>query len=137
MNERKPELIVSEDGKRITVNGPMVGTSHTFELIDFVPRGYLIWNIGKNMAEGYLPLCRLCAIQPFPGGRNIDGDTLKAVKCEGAQIILDAIHSGADTIAKMEKYIVKYQNANEGTWEHTCVKKIEEALPYMRKIKWA
>lgn len=28
----------------------------TFELVDRVPRGYLIWNIGKNMVDGYLPL---------------------------------------------------------------------------------
>lgn len=136
MNERKPELAVSEDGKRITVSGPPPGVIHTFELVDAVPHGYLIWNIGKNMADGYLPLCRLCAVQPFPGGRNIEVETLKAVECKGAQVILDAVHSGANTLAKMEKYIAKHQNAAEGTWEHSCVKKVKEALPYMRQIKW-
>ena len=30
---------------------------HTFELVDRVPRGYFVWNIGKNMIDGYLPLC--------------------------------------------------------------------------------
>lgn len=137
MSERKPELTVSEDGKHITVSGPLPGVIHTFELVDAVPLGYLIWNIGRNMADGYLPLCRLCAVQPFSGGRSVEVDTLKAIKCEGAQDILDAVHSGADTLAKMEKYIVKHQYAPEGTWEHLCVKKVKEALPYMRQIKWA
>ena len=26
----------------------------TFELVDYVPLGYRIWNIGKNMIDGYL-----------------------------------------------------------------------------------
>lgn len=136
MSERKPELFISLDGKRIIVNSPQPGVSHTFELVDHVPHGYLIWNIGENMADGYLPLCRLCSVQPFPGGRNIEADTLKAIKCEGAQIILRAIHSGAETPEEMERYLAKHQNAKEGTWELACVENIKEALPFMRQIKW-
>ena len=64
---------------------------HTFELVDHIPQGYTIWNIGKNMIDGYLPLCRLAYFQPFPGARNIEVDTLKAIKCDGAQVILAAI----------------------------------------------
>ena len=137
MSQQRPKAIFSEDGKRITVDGPSPGVSHIFELVDAVPLGYIIWNIGENMADGYLPLCRLCAIQPFPGGRSIEPDTLKAVKCDGAQIILEATScSGANTAEKMEKYIQKYRNAKPGTWEHTNVKRIKEALPYVRQIKW-
>ena len=44
----------------------------TFEIVDKITLGYEVWNIGSNMAEGYLPLCRLKAVQPFPGGREID-----------------------------------------------------------------
>ena len=73
MQEQKEILIVKE---------------HTFQLVDFVPFGYEIWNIGKNMPKGYLPLCRLSAYQPFPGGRNIEVDRLKAIKIKGAQLIL-------------------------------------------------
>ena len=136
MSKQRPETIFSEDGKRITVNGPLPGISHTFELVDSVPLGYIIWNIG-NMADGYLPLCRLCAMQRFPGGRSIEPDTLKAIKCDGAQIILEATScSGADTAEKMEKYISKHRNAKPGTWEHTTVKRIKEALPYVKQIRW-
>ena len=64
---------------------------HVFEIVDKVPCGYMIWNIGTNMVDGYLPLCRLKAAQPFQGGREIEVDTLKAIKVDGAQIILDVI----------------------------------------------
>lgn len=133
MSEQKPELIISEDGKRITVNGPLPSVSHTFELVESVPRGYLIWNIGKNMADGYLPLCRLCAVQPFRGGRNIEGDTLKAIKCEGAQVILKAAGYGPGTLDGMERYIERNKNNPRRQYE---VKKMKAALPHMRQIKW-
>ena len=82
---------------------------HTFQVVDFVPFGYEIWNIGKNMPKDYLPLCRLSAYQPFPGGRNIEVDTLKAIKIKGAQLILDAIGYGA--------------LANASFWQHFPLKK--------------
>ena len=107
MSEQKPILTISEDGKWITVEGPLHGVTHTFELVDHVPLGYSIWNIGKNMADGYLPLCRLAAVQPFPGWRNIEVDTLKAIKCEGAQVILEAAGWGPETPEQIERYIKK------------------------------
>ena len=107
MSKQKPVAVLSEDGKWLTVVGPQFGVSHTFELVDRVPLGYSIWNIGENMADGYLPLCRLAAVQPFPGGRSIEVDTLKAIKCEGAQEILAAAGWGPETLDEMERYIKK------------------------------
>ncbi len=109
---------------------------HTFQLVDFVPFGYEIWNIGKNMPKDYLPLCRLSAYQPFPGGRNIEVDTLKAIKIKGAQLILDAIGYGAKTIEDMERYIASHRNAKPGTCAHMEVQLYKKALPVMRQIKW-
>ena len=83
---------------------------HTFEIIDSVPPGYEIWNIGKNMIDGYLPLCRLALKQRFPGGRAIDVDSLKAIKTDGAQIILAAVGYGPKTPETMERYIRKHNN---------------------------
>ena len=133
MSERKPRLTISEDERYITVDGPLLGVSHTFELVDHVPLGYSIWNIGENMADGYLPLCRLAAMQPFPGGRNIEVDTLKAIKCEGAQEMLAAAGWGARTPDEMEQYIKKNENKANRQYE---VKKMKKALPFMRKLKW-
>lgn len=133
MSERMPVLTVSEDGKWITVDSPLPGEPHTFELVDHVPLGYSIWNIGKNMADGYLPLCRLAAVQPFPGGRNIEVDTLKAIKCEGAQVILEAAGWGPETPEQMERYIKKNEENPRKQFE---VKQMKKAMPFMQKLKW-
>lgn len=37
------------------------------------------------MPEGYLPLCRLAAEQPIPGGRSIDRQSLLAIRCPQPQ----------------------------------------------------
>lgn len=109
----------------------------TFEIVDTAPLGYDIWNIGKNMVEGYLPFCRLSTHQPFPGATNIETDTLKAVKCEGAQIILAAIGRGPKTIKEMEAYIAKNRNAKPGTCAYTQIERYMAALPYMRQLRCA
>lgn len=106
---------------------------YTFELVDRVPRGYFVWNIGKNMIDGYLPLCRLAYIQPFPGGRNIEIETLKAIKCEGAQTILAAIGWGPETPEEIEQYIERYER--KGTYAME-IKLMKKALPLMRQIRW-
>lgn len=109
---------------------------HTFEIVDYIPVGYHIWNIGKNMIDGYLPLCRLASRQPFPEGRSIEIDTLKAIKTDGAQIILAAVGGGQYTIEDMERYIKRYQNAKRGSWSYAQVQRMKKALPYMKQIKW-
>lgn len=134
MSNRKPAVVLSEDGKQLTVAGPQFGASHTFEVVERVPIGYSIWNIGKNMADGYLPLCRLAAVQPFPGGRNIEPDTLKAIECEGAQVILSAIGWGPETPGQMERYIKKHENNPHRQLE---VNRMKKALPYLKKIKFS
>lgn len=106
---------------------------NTFELVDRVPRGYFVWNIGKNMIDGYLPLCRLAFFQPFPGGRNIEVETLKAIKCEGAQTILAAIGWGPETPEEMERYIEKHERKGTHIME---VERMKKALPLMRQIWW-
>lgn len=126
--EGAKEYLKENDGKAIIRNN-----GNVFELVDSVLPGYTIWNIGKNMVDGYLPLCRLKPVQPFPGGREIEADTLKAIKCDGAQVILAAVGYGPGTPEEMEKYISKHK----GTGRHaTAVERMEEALPYMHRLKW-
>lgn len=103
---------------------------HTFEVVEEVPDGYMVWNIGKNMVDGYLPLCRLSARQPFPGGRSIEAGTLKAIKANGAQTILAAVGYGPSTVKEMENHIAKYAQRKP----REC-SKMKAALPFMRQIK--
>lgn len=109
---------------------------NTFELVDSVLPGYHIWNIGKNMIDGYLPLCRLALFQPIPGGRKIEVETLKAIKCDGAQTILVAIGYGPETPEQMEKYIERYSKEGPSGLHALEVERMKKALPFMREIKW-
>lgn len=110
---------------------------HTFEIVDSVPAGYEIWGIGKNMIDGYLPLCRLKrpSEQPFEGGRSIELDTLKAIKVEGAQTILAAIGVGPNDIPSMEKYVKRY-SSSKTPYVMRRVERMKAALKIMRTIKW-
>ena len=54
----------------------------TFELVKKIPGGYDIWHIGKNMLDGYLPLCQ-CDVD-----HNVNTNTLKAIKCADSQTIM-------------------------------------------------
>ena len=123
-------VTLDEIGKYIT-NG-----KHKFEVVDSVPPGYHIWNIGKNMIDGYLPLCRLKHPQPFEGCMEIETETLKAIKIDEAQIILAAVGGGQNTPEKMKRYIKRYGNAKPGTFGRRQAERMQKALTYMRKIKW-
>ena len=116
-------------GQVLNLNG------HRFEVTDRVEKGYQIWNIGRNMPDGYLPLCRLKKDQPFDGGRYIESDTLKCIPMEGAQVILAAVGYGAQTPDEMRRYIAKYR-AGTSSWRRHASEKMGRALPYMDKIVW-
>lgn len=102
---------------------------HIFELVTSVPKGYKIWNIGKNMVDGYLPLCEVI------DGYNINPDTLKAIKCDGAQTVLSAIGFGQDTVEKMESYIKRYRNA-KGSVTLMKVERMKKAIEVLKTIKF-
>lgn len=110
-------------------------TTHTYEVVDEIPNGYLIWNIGHCAPEGYLPLCRPAAHQPFPGGRHIDADSLKAIKIDGAEDILAAVgYAEQNTLSEMERYVKRYRNSKT-KWVQHRVALCRKAIPVMRKIK--
>lgn len=108
---------------------------YIFEVIDEIPCGYEFWNIGKNMIEGYLPLCRLSAIQPFEGGRCVDVDSLKAIKLDGAQTVLAASIHGQTSVEAMEKYLARYQGkrVNESTLRQ--MRRIAAALDVLKEVR--
>lgn len=109
----------------------IISGNHEFEIVDFVPYGYKIWNIGKNMIDGYLPL----VITGGYDGCQVIG-VKKAIKIEGAQTILAAMGNGQKNIKEMEDYIKEYSNSDEEI-KINQIKRFEKALPIMRQIKWS
>ncbi|HEY5588857.1 MAG TPA: hypothetical protein VIK86_07880 [Candidatus Paceibacterota bacterium] len=96
---------------------------HIFEVVTEIPYGYTIWNIGKNMNDGYLPLCQV-------GGYNgcqVNISTLKALEVKEAQTILAAIGYGQKTIKDMQNYIDKNNNYQ--------AERFKKAIEIMKNIK--
>lgn len=107
----------------------------SFRIVEEVPDGYKIWNVGANMLKGYIPLCRHKMHQPFDGAYEIETDTLLAIKTDGADKIMAAIGGGCHTVALMQKFLIDNTAPKPGSWEELQVQRIREALPYMSKIK--
>lgn len=105
-----------------------------FQIVDKVPLGFQIWNIGRNMPDGYLPFCRLAFRQPFDGAREVEVETLKALPTPYAQEILAAVGSAGNTLKELEEYLRRHMNAKPESWEYLEGKRIQNALPYLRAL---
>lgn len=110
-----------------------------FEIVDAIPKDYTIWSIGKNMKDGYLPLCKLKSEQPFEGGKAIEVDTLKAIPLKDAQIVLAGVgFTACDTIEQllrnMGAYIKKNAKSNRQLTQRK-VERIAKALEILESIE--
>lgn len=106
----------------------------TYEVVNEIPVGYTIWNVGRNGPEGYLPLCRPAREQPFEGARSIDTDALKAIKAEGVEWIMEAFGRGEETLDEFEQYVSRNKNSERCDIKHR-VELYEIAIPYMKQVK--
>lgn len=82
--------------KTITTKGL---NPHTFEIVDHVPSGFMIWNIPVDDMNGYLPLCEMMD----PTNKkdfSINPDTLKAIKVDDNEALVKASFYGACTLKK-------------------------------------
>lgn len=112
----------------------LVVGDNKFELVDELPLGYVFWNIGRNMPDGYLPLCRIAAVQPFEGARNIEVDTLKAVRLEGAQTVLRASVEGFENVEKMEAFVKRCSGKVLGEKQQRKLDKVRDALEALKPL---
>lgn len=133
------EVIFMANNSRATITDTTITvenmwSKNTFELVDKVPLGYSVWPIGKNMAPGYLPLCRIDHFhQPFEGARRIDPTTLKAIRVDGAEYVLAAAIRGHGTLKKVRRYINRHKNTTTD-----CVRRrveiYQKAVPVMEMV---
>jgi len=62
--------------------------TYTFEIVEKIPSEYSVWNIGEFMgSEEYIPFCE--KLYPaLPKSYDINGETLKAIKLDPAEVKL-------------------------------------------------
>lgn len=63
-----------------TLTNTSCNATHTFEIVEKIPTGFFVWNIGENMTDGYIPICEILE------GYSINTETLKAIALEENEI---------------------------------------------------
>ena len=65
--------------------------NNTFDVVEKIPVGFFVWNIGDNMTDGYIPLCE----KLYPDANendlqyySINTNTLKAIKLSEDEIMI-------------------------------------------------
>ena len=111
----------------------LVNGNHTFEIVDSIPAGYVVWNIGKNMTDGWLPLCKV-----IPGTYSVEINTLCAIKVdneEDLKVLREAAHYGSDNLTNCQKIVKKL--AGKELKGYLTKKKYElavKALPIFQEL---
>jgi len=90
----------------------IMGYTNTYEIVDHIPAGFFVWNIGENMGhEEYIPICE--PLYPGlpksnPDSYHINPETVKAIKLakEEVAILRDAAGYGV-TSKKAAKSAIK------------------------------
>ena len=78
-----------------------------FEVVEKIPHGFFVWNIGDNMTSGYLPLCESANDPEYPG--TINATTLKAIKMNENELeILKKVAGYGYTSKNAKKSGIKY-----------------------------
>lgn len=103
---------------------------YKFEVVDKIPYQYRIWNVDKNVVKGYIPLIELSPYQPFIGGRNINIETMKVLKCDDYAVIMDNLYL-IKSVKQTEKWFKENIDNPHKRWEIHC---IEKSLPFIKKL---
>jgi len=100
---------------------------HKFEIVNEIPKNHFLWNIGKNMPDGYLPIA-----EQGETSYSVNGATLKAIEFKEAQTILAAIGAGHRTVKDMETLLHYGEKRSVKPYNYS---EVEKALPLLKQIK--
>ena len=94
--------VIIKDGK---IYSESFGKVDVFEIVDKIPTGFFVWNIGDNMGhDEYIPVCQ--DLRPGDKGSfEINARTLKAIKLsmEEVQLLRKAAGYGVNSKETAEK----------------------------------
>lgn len=96
------------------------GHELTYTIVNKIPKGFTIWNIGEHAPENILPLV-ICDEK-----YSINTNHMLAIITPNAQTILSAVGICGDTAKDFEKYISKHDNI--------FADRMKKALPLLKEI---
>lgn len=99
---------------------------NVFQIVDRIPAGFFIWNIGANMkSTEWIPLCE----NLHPEDKedySINPDTLKAIKLpeNEVQLLRDAAQFGINSLATAEKALKSHRRGSMSDRKRDRAKKV-------------
>lgn len=88
-----------------TITSETLWKTDIYKIVDKIPFGFYIWNIGKNMgSDEYIPLCQDLHLG-IKGDYSINPDTLRAIKLpkEEVKILREAAGWGVVSLKEAKK----------------------------------
>jgi len=117
------------EGNHVTTYDKSLGIIHTYEIVDRVPRGYFIWNIGNHAPDGFVPLCEW--LEP---GMTVNPDTLKAIAHEHAAEITGMASASATTPLKAIDFLARYRSGKED--DRWAYERVMAGYDYLMELPW-
>lgn len=120
-------------GNKIFTKSNLCEHQDVFEIVDKIPLGFYIWNIGENMgSDEWIPLAQ----DLKPGDKEnfeINPDTLKAIrlKPEEVQILRKSAGIGVNNLKTAERAL---KSKRRGYWSDKKRKAAEMSIDIFRKI---
>ena len=109
------------------------GNSSSYEVVEKIPSGFFVWNIGENMgSDEYIPICE--DLHPEEKDNyEINPNTLKAIKLsvEEVKVLRKAAHVGIVSKKTAEKAL---KSKRRGYWSDRKRAEAEKTIDIFKRI---
>ena len=116
-----------------TITSETMWNTHKFRIVNKIPEGFYVWNIGENMgSDEWIPLAQ----DRKTGDKedyHVNTETLKAIRLnpEEVQILRKAAGVGVNNLKAVEKAL---KSKRRGYWSDRRRKVAEMTIDIFRKI---
>ena len=109
------------------------GKSRSYEVVEKIPSGFFVWNIGANMGtDEYIPICE--DLHPEDKDNyEINTSTLKAIRLslEDVEALREAAHVGIVSKKTAEKAL---KSKRKGYWSDRKRAEAEKTIDIFKRI---
>ena len=125
--------IIKIENGRIYTKSSLNERNDIFEVVEKIPAGFFVWNIGKNMGtDEYIPICE--DLHPEDKDNyEINTRTLKAIRLslEDVEALREAAHAGIVSKKTAEKAL---KSKRRGYWSDRKRAEAEKTIDIFKKI---
>ena len=131
--ERKNMTTLKFENNKIYSTSTLCEKTDVFEIVEKIPAGFFVWNIGENMGtHEYIPFCQ----NLYPGSKenfDINPATLKAIKVSTEEWgrLTEAAHCGVGNLKQAEKAL---KSKRRGYWSNRKRAAAELTIDIFRRI---